>query len=181
MGKRSYFVWKLTYIALCRFSRFWLRSSLFWGNFFKDLLIWLIIVWQVCILGGWISEKYSYLLKPCCYIFQVPIIFGHFLKVITFALETSGKIQFWFIQERWIYFLVKNRNSEIFFSPNIMAFDKFAQKIYFYLLVASLYLIRNKSKIFIYSFISCWLPCPHEWFQVFALMNDFLNDLHFRI
>ena len=104
-----------------------------------------------------------------------------FLKVIAFALETSGKIQFWFIQERWIYFLVKNRNSEIFFSLNIMAFDKFAQKIYFYLLVASLYLIRNKSKIFIYSFISCWLPCPHEWFQVFALMNDFLNDLHFRI
>ena len=104
-----------------------------------------------------------------------------FLKVIAFSLETSGKIQFWFIQERWIYFLVKNRNSEIFFSPNIMTFDKLAQKMYFYLLVASLYLIRSKSKIFVYSFISCWLPCPHEWFQVFALMNDFLNDLHFRI
>ena len=150
------------------------------GRFFKDLLIWLIIVWQVCILG-WISDKYSYLLKPCCYIFQVPIIFGHFLKVITFALETSGKIQFWFIQERWIYFLVKNRNSEIFFSPNIMTFDKLAQKMYFYLLVASLYLIRSKSKIFIHSFISCRLPCPNEWFQVELFWRKYNEKLHFRI
>ena len=150
------------------------------GRFFKDLLIWLIIVWQVCILG-WISDKYSYLLKPCCYIFQVPIIFGHFLKVITFALETSGKIQFWFIQERWIYFLVKNRNSEIFFSPNIMTFDKFAEKMYFYLLVASLYLIRSKSKIFIHSFISCRLPCPNEWFQVELFWRKYNEKLHFRI
>ena len=34
-----------------------------------------------------------------------------------------------------------------------MTFSKFAQKIYFYLLVASLYLTRSKSKIFIHSFI----------------------------
>ena len=34
-----------------------------------------------------------------------------------------------------------------------MTFSKFAQEIYFYLLVASLYLIQSKSKIFIHSFI----------------------------
>ena len=87
-GKRSFFLWKLTYIALCKFSRFRLPFSPFWDNFFKDLLIWLIIGWEVCILG-WLSDKYSYLLKSCCnYIFQLSIIFGNFLKVITFALET---------------------------------------------------------------------------------------------
>ena len=74
MGERRFVLWKLTYIALCKSSLFWLRFSPFWANFFKDLLIWLIIVWQVCILG-WVSDKYSYLLKPCCnYIFQVSIL-----------------------------------------------------------------------------------------------------------
>ena len=91
--KRSFFLWKLTYIALCKFSQIWLRFSLFWGNFFKNLLIWLIIGWHVCILG-WVYDKYSYLLKPCSnFIFQVSIIFGNFLKVIAFALKTSGKNQ----------------------------------------------------------------------------------------
>ena len=68
---REVFVWwKLTYIALSKFSLFWLRLSPFWGNFFKDLLSWLIC-WQDCILG-WLSDKYFYLLKLCChYIFQV--------------------------------------------------------------------------------------------------------------
>ena len=47
----------------------------------------------------------------------------------------------------------------------IMIFSKFSQKIYFYLIVASLYLIRSKLKIFIHSFILCRLPCPNEWFQ----------------
>ena len=52
-----------------------------------------IISWQVCILD-WVSDKYCYLLKPCCnYSFQVSIIFGLLKKVINFALETSGKIQ----------------------------------------------------------------------------------------
>ena len=55
---------KFTYIALCKFSPFWLRFSPFWGNFLKDLFIWLITGWQVCILGRE-SDKYSYLLKPC--------------------------------------------------------------------------------------------------------------------
>ena len=50
----------LTYIAWYKFSLFWLRFSPFWGNFFRDLLICLIIVWQFCILG-WVSDKYSYL------------------------------------------------------------------------------------------------------------------------
>ena len=64
---------KLTYINLCKFSPFWFRFSPFWGNFFKNLFIWLIIGWQVCILG-WEYDKYSYLLKPCCnYIFRVSI------------------------------------------------------------------------------------------------------------
>ena len=78
VSERSFFLWKLTYIALCKFSWFWLRFSPFWGNFFIDLLIWFNIGWQVCILG-WISDKYSYLLKSSCnYFFQVSIIFGHF-------------------------------------------------------------------------------------------------------
>ena len=59
VGKRNFFFWKLTYIALCKFSRFWLCFSPFWHNFFKDLLIWLIIGWQIGILG-WVSYKYSY-------------------------------------------------------------------------------------------------------------------------
>ena len=33
-----------------------------------------IIGWEVCILG-WVSDKYFYLLKPCCnYIFQISIL-----------------------------------------------------------------------------------------------------------
>ena len=92
--------------------------SPFWGNFFKDLFIWLIIGWQDCILG-WVSDKYSYLLKTCCnYIFQVLVIFGHFRKVVTFALETYEKIKIWLIQEQWIYFEI--RNSQIFRITNIM-------------------------------------------------------------
>ena len=78
------------------------------------------------------------------------------------------KIKRWFIQEPWIYFLAMSRNSQIFFITNIMTFRKFAQEIYFYWLVASLYLInhsRSKSKIFSHSFISCRLP--------HVLMNDF--------
>ena len=77
-GEINFFLWELTYIALFKFSRLWLHFSQFYCNIFKDLLIWLIIGWQVCILG-WVSDKYSYSLKPCCcYIFKVSIIFGHF-------------------------------------------------------------------------------------------------------
>ena len=72
--EKFFVLWKLTYIALCKFSPHWLRFFPFWGNFFKDLLVWLIIVWQVSILG-WVSEKYSYFLKTCCsYIFQISIL-----------------------------------------------------------------------------------------------------------
>ena len=74
MGERSFVLWKLTYIALCKFFLFWLRFSPFGGNVFKDFPIWLIIGWQVCILD-WVSDKYSYLLKPCSnYIFPVSIL-----------------------------------------------------------------------------------------------------------
>ena len=65
--------------------------------------------------------------------------------------KPQEKIKFWFIQESWIYILVKSRNSQIFYITNIMTFSKFAQEIYFYLLVASLSLIRSKSDIFIHS------------------------------
>ena len=47
-----------------------------------------------------------------------------------------------------------------------MSLGRFAQEIYFYLLVANLDLIQSKLKIFINSFISCRLPYPNEWFQV---------------
>ena len=61
-----------------------------------------------------------------------------------------------------MFFFVKSRNSQIFDIIKIMLLSKFAQKIYFYLIVASLYLIRSTLKMFIHSFISCWL-----------LMNNF--------
>ena len=43
-----------------------------------------------------------------------------------------------------------------------MTFSKFAQKMCFYLIVVSLYLILSKLKKFIHSFISWQLPCPNE-------------------
>ena len=61
-----------------------------------------------------------------------------------------------------MFFFVKSRNSQIFDIIKIMLLSKFAQKIYFYLIVASLYLIRSTLKMFIHSFSSCWL-----------LMNNF--------
>ena len=60
------------------------------------------------------------------------------------------------------YFLVKRRNSQIFYITDIMNFSKFAQEICFYLLIVSLYLIQSKLKIFIHSFISSRLPHPNE-------------------
>ena len=96
----SFFLWKLTYISLCKLSRFWLQFSPFWRNSFKDILIWPIIGWQVCILG-WVSDKLSYLLKSCCnYIFRVSIIFGHYLcsrnlrKKSNFDLSKNHKYTF---------------------------------------------------------------------------------------
>ena len=81
-------------------------------------------------------------------------------------LKTREKFKFWFIQKPWIYVLVKSWNSQIIYIINIMTFSKFAQEIYFYLLVASLYLIRSKSKIFIHPF--------HAGSH--ALMNDFKSS-----
>ena len=95
--------------------------------------------------------------------------------------KTQEKIKFQFIQEPWIYLPVKSLNPQIFYIINIMNFSKFTQEIYFYLLVASLYLIRSKSKIFIHSFISCRLPCPNEWFQVELFWRKYNEKLHFRI
>ena len=86
-----------------------------------------------------------------------------FKKSLPLLWKPKEKSKFWFIQEPWIYWLVKSQNFQIFY---IMTFSKFAQEIYFYLLVASLYLFGSKSNIFIHSFISCWLPCLNEWFQV---------------
>ena len=51
--------------TLCKFPSLCLRFYPFWGNFFKDLFIWLIICWQTSI-PGWESGKCLYLLKPCC-------------------------------------------------------------------------------------------------------------------
>ena len=80
-------------------------------------------------------------------------------------------------QESWMYLLVKSRNSQIFYIINIMNFSKFAQEIYFYLLIASLDLIRKKLKSLIHSFISC----PNEWFQVEFFSRKYNEKLHFRI
>ena len=55
-----------------------------------------------------------------------------------------------------------------------MTFSKFAHKIHFYLIVAILYLIQNKLKIFIRSFILCRLLCPNEWFQVEFLWRNII-------
>ena len=55
-----------------------------------------------------------------------------------------------------MYFLVKSQNSQIFYITNIMTFSKFAQEIYFYLLVASLYLIQVNQR---FSFIH-FMPAP---------------------
>ena len=49
------------------------------------------------------------------------------------------------------------------------------------MLVAILYLIQCKLKIFIHSFISSRLPCPHEWFQVKLFWRNYSEKLHFRI
>ena len=96
--------------------------------------------------------------------------------------KTQEKIKFRFIQEPWIYWLVKSRNPQIFHIINIMNFSKFAQEIYFYLLVASsLYLIQSKLMIFIHSFISSRLPCPNEWFQVKFFWRKYNEELYFWI
>ena len=82
------------------------------------------------------------------YIFQVSI-----LHISTKVMEGNDnlcaflksccqeKIKFWFIREPWMCFFVKSRNSQIFYAIRIMIFSTFAQNKYFYLIVASLYLI----------------------------------------
>ena len=91
--------------------------------------------------------------------------------------KTQEKIKFQFIQEPWIYLPVKSLNPQIFYIINIMNFSKFTQEIYFYLLVASLYLIRSKLNSLLHSFISC----PNEWFQVELFRRKYNEKLHFRI
>ena len=78
--------------------------------------------------------------------------------------KTREKFKLWFIQKPWIYLLVKSRSSQIIYIINIMAFSKLAQEIYFYLIVASFYLIRRKLR---FLFIHSFHPSSH------ALMNDF--------
>ena len=77
-----------------------------------------------------------------------------FLKLLPLLWKPQEKIKFWFIQESWMYFFVKSWNSQIFYIIKIMIFSKFAQKIYFYLIVASLYIIRSKLKMFIHSLMN---------------------------
>ena len=177
MGDRTFVLWKLAYIALCKFSPFWLRFSPFCGDFFKDLLVWLIIGWQVCILGS-VSDKYSYLLKPCCnYIFQVS-----FLSISTKVTEGNGNLCI-FLKHH--YPCSGNlRKNQILIYPRTMNVlsckeSKFANLLY--LLVASLYDIRSKLKICIHSFISCRLPCPNEWFKVELFWRKYNEKLHFWI
>ena len=98
------------------------------------------------------------------------IIFWHFKKVITFTLETSEtKSNFNLPKNHECTFLerkrqrsvkrcsllpaiIKSWNSQIFYTLSIMTFTRFAQEIYFYLLLASFCLIWSKLKIFIHSF-----------------------------
>ena len=96
--------------------------------------------------------------------------------------KPQEKIKCWFVQEPWMYFFVKSRNPQIFYIIKIIfIFSKFAQKICFYLIVASLYLIRSKLKMFIHSFISCRLPYPNEFFQVELSWRKYNEKLYFRI
>ena len=75
----------------------------------------------------------------------------------------------------------KGRSSQSFYIINIMNFSKYAQEIYFYLLVVSLYSIQNKLKIFIHLLISSRLPRSNKWFQVEIFWRKYNEKLHFRI
>ena len=91
---------KLTCIALCRFTPFWLRLSPFPRIFSR---IWLIIGWKVCILGL-LSANCSYLLKPCFnYVFQVSILY-----ISRKVMEGNNKLK----SSKW-KFLRKNKKSQI--------------------------------------------------------------------
>ena len=105
-GREKLCIMKTDIYSLIQILPVLTRFSPFWGNFFKDLLIWLITVLQVCILG-WVSNKYSYLLKTCSkYIFQFSILSistkamgGNYnlwtsVKNITFSSKLEK--QFWF-------------------------------------------------------------------------------------
>ena len=105
MGEGSFALWKLSYIALCKFIPFWLRFSPIWVNFVKDFFsrIWLTFGWQVCILGL-LSAKCSYLLKPCFnYIFQVSI-----LSISRKIMEGNDKLK----SSKWKV-LRRNQKSQI--------------------------------------------------------------------
>ena len=106
----------------------------------------------------------------------------NFKKSLPLLWKPQEKIKFWFIQEPWIYFLVKSRNCEIFYITNIMTFSKFAQKNTFtcYLLVCILFEV-NQIFSFIHSFISCRPSCPDEWFQFKLFLRKYNDKLHFRI
>ena len=133
----------------------------------------LLFGWQVCILG-WVSDKCSYLLKPCCnYVFQVSM-----LPISTKVMEendnlctffktssTSSLTLIWKPQEKSSFHLSKSYERTFLLRVEILS--KIAQGIYFYLLVASLYLIQSKLEIFIHSFIHSFHGSSH------ALINDF--------
>ena len=134
VGERSFVLWKLTYIALCKFSPFWLRFSPFWGIFSRISSFGLLLVGSL--YSRLSIQWYSCLLKRCCnYIFQVSILSistkvlkGNYnLWTFLKSLETSGKNQI-LIKEPWMYVFVKSRNFEIFSINKIMTLSKFARK-----------------------------------------------------
>ena len=165
VGERSFVLWKLIYIALCKFFPFWLCSSPFWLIFFKNLPIWLIIGWQVSILD-WVSDKHSYLLKPCChYIFQFSI-----LSISTKVMEGNGN--HWTFLKSHCLFSGNLRKNQILIYPrtlNILSCKRAEIFKSFTSLISSLPAISLKKYTF-----TCWLlVCV-----LFEVNFSFIHSFH---
>ena len=107
--------------------------ELFQGFFPK---IWLIIGWQVCILGV-LSAKCSYLLKPCFnYIFQVSILStsrkvmegNDKLKSSKWkVLHKNKKSQVWTKKDLFEFFRLKFVRANVIFEVNALEFIQIPQ------------------------------------------------------